>query len=51
MIVAVSRDNNLPSLSSYIVDLCEYSKIKPEEEPFTYTITYQTDTGNNPSIY
>ena len=51
MIVAVSRDNNLPSLSSYIVDLCEYSKIKPEEEPFTYTITYQADTGDKPLIY
>ena len=42
MIVVVSRDNNLPSLSSYLVDLCEYSKIDPDEElPFTYTITYQ----------
>ena len=49
MIVAVSRNNNLPSLSSYLVDLCEYSQVDPEEElPFTYTITYQ-NMGGEPS--
>tara|TARA_R110000782_G_scaffold267814_1_gene363596 strand:- start:42 stop:746 length:705 start_codon:yes stop_codon:yes gene_type:complete len=41
MIVVVSRDNNLPSLSSYLVDLYEYSKLNKVEEPFTYTITYR----------
>tara|TARA_R110000822_G_scaffold291727_1_gene413690 strand:+ start:4053 stop:4772 length:720 start_codon:yes stop_codon:yes gene_type:complete len=41
MIVVVSRDNNLPSLSSYLVDLYEYSKLNKVEEPFTYTIIYR----------
>ena len=54
MIVAVSRNNNLPSLSSYLVDLCEYSQVDPEEElPFTYTITYQNMEGESsiPTLY
>ena len=45
MIVAVSRDNNLPLLSSYIVDLCEYSKTKSDQDIFTYSITYQNMEG------
>ena len=45
LIFTVSRDNNLPSLSSYIVDLCEYSKIKPDQDIFTYSITYQNMEG------
>jgi len=49
MIVIVSRDNNLPTLSSYLVDLCEYSTTKQDiEELFTYTITYQ-NMGGEPS--
>ena len=47
LIFTVSRDNNLPSLSSYIVDLCEYSKIKPDQDIFTYSITYQNMEGES----
>ena len=53
MIVVVSRDNNLPSLSSYLVDLCEYSKTKPDQDIFTYSITYQNIEGesSSPTLY
>jgi len=40
LITVVSRSNNLASLSSYLVDLCEYSQVDLDEDPFTYTITY-----------
>jgi len=53
MIVVVSRDYNLPSLSSYLVDLCEYSKTKPDQDIFTYSITYQNIEGesSSPTLY
>ena len=47
MIVVVSSNNNLPSLSSYLVDLYEYSKIKPTKDIFTYSITYQNMEGES----
>ena len=47
MIVVVSRDNNLSSLSFYLVDLCEYSKIKSTKDIFTYSITYQNMEGES----
>ena len=45
MIAVVIQENNLPSLSLYLVNLYEFSKLDSSNEPFTYTITYQNMEG------
>ncbi len=42
MIEVIGKNSNL---SSYLVDLCEYSKVKPTKDIFTYSITYQNMEG------
>ena len=50
MIEVIGKNSNL---SSYLVDLCEYSKIKPAKDIFTYSITYQNMEGESsiPTLY
>ena len=45
MVYVISQENNLPSLSLYLVNLYEFSKLDSSNEPFTYTITYQNMEG------
>jgi len=44
MIEVIGKNSNL---SSYLVDLYEYSKIKPTKDIFTYQITYQNMKGES----
>ena len=50
MIEVIGKNSNL---SSYLVDLCEYSKVKPTKNIFTYSITYQNMEGepSTPTLY
>ena len=50
MIEVIGKNSNL---SSYLVDLCEYSKITPAKDIFTYKITYQNMKGESsiPTLY
>ena len=42
MVVVVIQENNLPSLSLYLVNLSKFSQLDLSDEPFTYTITYSS---------
>ena len=42
MVYVISQENNLPSLSLYLVNLYEFSKLDITDESFTYTITYSS---------
>jgi hypothetical protein len=50
MIVVVSRKNNLPNLSLYLVNLYEFSKLEIPDIPYTYTITYVEPEAATPVV-